>query len=52
MTDTFISVFYSNAIGRNMGVVSEKLLCHFYTLNRKSNKESLLKFQGAYSNIK
>jgi hypothetical protein len=26
----FISVFYSNAIGRNMSMVSEKLLCRFY----------------------
>jgi hypothetical protein len=35
MIQTFISVFYSNAIGRNMRVVSEKLLCRFYALKRK-----------------
>jgi hypothetical protein len=38
MVHTFVSVFYSNAVGRNMNVVSEKLLC----LKRK--EESLPKF--------
>jgi hypothetical protein len=43
---------FLNAIGRNMSVVSEKLLCHFYTLKRKPNKESLLEFASTYSNAK
>jgi hypothetical protein len=35
MTHAFISVFYLNTLGRNMSVVSEMLLCHFYMSKQK-----------------
>lgn len=41
MTHAFISVFYINtlkAIGRNMSVVSEKLLCHFH-VSKQTTKQ-------------
>jgi hypothetical protein len=42
MTHTFIGIFYMNAVGRNVSVVSKKPLYSFYTLKSKNlNKESL-----------
>jgi hypothetical protein len=35
MVHTFISVFYSNTVGRKMSVVSEMPLCCFCTIKRK-----------------
>jgi hypothetical protein len=36
---TFIGVFYSDTTGENMTVISEKLLCHFYTLKKKRKQK-------------
>jgi hypothetical protein len=44
MTPMFINVFYSNATGGNMNVVSEKI-CRFYTLKRKSKTKKTSNLQ-------
>lgn len=36
MKHTFVSELYSHATHRNMSVASERVLCHFYMLRRKS----------------
>jgi hypothetical protein len=51
MAHTFISVFYSNAVGRNVNVAFENHLCCFYTLGRKA-KESPHEFPSKYLNTK
>jgi hypothetical protein len=35
---THICIFYSDAIDENMSVVSEKLMCRFYRLERKNKQ--------------
>lgn len=45
MTRTFKSVFYSNAIDRNMSGVSDKLLSFLYIKNRNQAKIASLSFQ-------
>lgn len=44
-THTFVSIVHSNAVGRDMSVISEKLFCHFYTLKKKTQiKKAFLSF--------
>jgi hypothetical protein len=42
-TSIYKCVFYSDAIGRNMNVISEKLMCHFYTLKPSGVSKCVLK---------
>lgn len=51
MTKTLINVFHSNATGKNMSVGSQKLLCCFYILKRKFNKETPVEFPSIHSNV-
>jgi hypothetical protein len=44
-THAIVSIVYSNAVGRNMSVISQKLFCYFYTLKKKNQtKKAFLNF--------